>query len=129
MLRTFILSLTAFLLTSACSDAEQKTGISKKTAMQYAKAEIKVPTIQCNSCATNVENAVLDLEGVDEAEVNLKAKVVSVSFDDAKVVVADLERAIAKAGYDANETLRDSTAYAALDACCKIPEDGGGHAH
>jgi hypothetical protein len=32
-----------------------------------------------------------------------------------------MEKAISLSGYDANETKSDSSAYAALDACCRVP--------
>ncbi|MGH7454985.1 MAG: heavy-metal-associated domain-containing protein [bacterium] len=99
----------------ACQKSEQTA-----TASQV---DIKVATIQCESCVNNVKVALQELEGVKTASVDLKTKVAQVSFDPASLTLADLENAIAKAGYDANDTKRDSLGYSDLDACCKLPED------
>ncbi|MDZ7288650.1 MAG: heavy-metal-associated domain-containing protein [candidate division KSB1 bacterium] len=99
----------------ACQKSEQTATVSR--------VDIKVPTIQCGSCVKNVKTALEALQGVKTASVDLKTKVAQVSFDAANLTLADLENAIAKAGYDANDTKRDSLAYEDLDACCKLPED------
>jgi copper chaperone CopZ len=71
----------------------------------------------------NVKEALQELEGVKLAKVDLKTKIAQVGFDPAMLSLSDLENAIAKAGYDANDTKRDSLAYEDLDACCKLPKD------
>ncbi len=92
-----------------------------------AETTIDVSSIQCGSCVAKVENALQALDGVKSVKVTLAAKTASVSFMPSKLQLADLEKAIAAAGYDANDTPREPEAYAALDPCCKTPEDGGGH--
>lgn len=87
------------------------------------QVEIKVQTIQCNSCVAYVEEALKEVEGVKETKINLESKIAQVSFDPAMTNLAAMERAITMAGYDANNAKSDSAAYAELDACCKIPED------
>jgi copper ion binding protein len=115
MKKIALLTFTLGVALSACQKSEQATTV--------AQADIKVPTIQCESCVKNVKTALQELEGVKTASVDLKTKVAQVSFDPASLTLADLENAIAKAGYDANDTKRDSLAYEDLDACCKLPED------
>ena len=109
---TFLAAFLSFVF-SGCENTAQTT--------------INVPSIQCGSCVAKVEKALQALDGVKSAKVTLAAKTANVSFMTAKLQLADLEKTIAAAGYDANETPRDIAAYAELDACCKVPEDGGGH--
>lgn len=92
-----------------------------------AETTIALPSIQCGSCVAKVEKALQALDGVKSVTVTLANKTAAVKFAPAKLQLADLEKAIAAAGYDANDTPREPEAYAALDACCKVPEDGGGH--
>jgi periplasmic mercuric ion binding protein len=114
MKKIIILTLALGVALFACQKSEQ--------AATASQVDIKVPTIQCQSCVKNVKTALQKLEGVKTASVDLKTKVAQVSFDPASLTLADLENAIAKAGYDANDTKRDSLAYEDLDACCKVPE-------
>ena len=127
---TLIATLLGFALFGCEKPKEEANANGQPAPTMIASAgevSINVPTIQCNSCAKNVEKALQSLDGVKSTKVNLGTKVAAVSFDEGKLQLADLEKAIAAAGYDANETKRDATAYNALDACCKVPEDGGGH--
>jgi copper ion binding protein len=115
MKNLFILLVAFGVGLIACQKSEQSATVSQ--------VDIKVPTIQCESCVQNVKTALQELQGVKTAAVDLKTKVAQVSFDAASLTLADLENAIAKAGYDANDTSRDSLAYKELDACCKLPAD------
>jgi copper ion binding protein len=89
---------------------------------QAETAEIKVPTIQCNRCVAHVERALSGVNGVSAVKVNLESRIAQVSFDPGKTNLAAVEKSISRAGYDANETKSDPDAYAALAACCKVPE-------
>jgi copper chaperone CopZ len=127
---TLFAAVLGFAL-SGCDKPKEEANTNGQAAQTMlasaGEVSINVPTIQCNSCASKVEKALQGLEGVNSAKVALAAKTVAVSFDEGKLKLADLESAIAAAGYDANDTKRDAEAYDALDACCKVPEDGGGH--
>ncbi len=119
MQKIFILLIVLDVGLIACQKSER--------AATTTPVDIKVSTIQCESCVKNVKTALQELEGVKTAAVDLKTKVAHVSFDPAMLGLGDLENAIAKAGYDANDTKRDSLAYEDLHACCKLPEDRASH--
>lgn len=53
----------------------------------------------CASCAQTVEKATKKLEGVTKASVNLATEKLSVSYDDSKLSVSDIQAAVDKAGY------------------------------
>jgi copper chaperone CopZ len=58
-----------------------------------------VPAIHCEHCATSIREEVFEVEGVDDVDVNLETKVVTIhgrALDDAA-----LRAAIEEAGYDA----------------------------
>ncbi len=68
------------------------------------KAEIKVSGMHCASCALNVEKSLKDLEGVEDAQVNIGTEKATVEYDPEKLKLAELENAIEDAGYGvANE--------------------------
>lgn len=97
------------LVVNACSTAETRT------------AKINVPTAQCMMCANNIDKALKKVDGVTEVNVDMDVKVVSVTYDATRTDVAKLEQAIAGAGYRANQAPADSTVYASLPDCCKVP--------
>lgn len=60
---------------------------------------LQIDGMTCASCAQTVEKATKKLEGVTKASVNLATEKLSVSYDDSKLSVSDIEAAVDKAGY------------------------------
>jgi len=53
----------------------------------------------CGGCSARTEAALKEVKGVTAAKADKNAKSVTITYDDAKVKSADLEKAIADAGY------------------------------
>jgi copper chaperone CopZ len=60
---------------------------------------LRTPSIHCRSCEMNIVEALEEVEGVDATVVDLEAKSVTVTFDEALVEPATIEAAIEQAGY------------------------------
>lgn len=63
------------------------------------KAEINISGMGCASCALKIEKSLKNLEGVENAEVNLKTGKATVKYNPKKVKPSELEDAVNKAGY------------------------------
>lgn len=59
---------------------------------------LSVPDMSCGHCKTTVERALLTVEGVERASVDLETKTVSVEHADS-ISVDSLRVAVAEAGY------------------------------
>lgn len=57
--------------------------------------------LRCASCAAKVESCVAKLHGVESAEVNLPAGLMRVTLNSGEAVAADIEAAVAAAGFKA----------------------------
>ncbi|HUV14850.1 MAG TPA: copper ion binding protein, partial [Acidobacteriota bacterium] len=55
--------------------------------------------MSCNHCKMTVENAVGALSGVERAEVDLKAKTLTVSYDESTVDMGRIRNAVEGKGY------------------------------
>ena len=53
----------------------------------------------CGGCAAKTESALRDVKGVQSASADKVTKQVTVTYDDAKVKHADLEKAVADSGF------------------------------
>ncbi|WP_123053615.1 copper-translocating P-type ATPase [Clostridium sp. JN-1] len=62
---------------------------------------LKIEGMTCAACAKAVERASKKLDGVAEANVNLATERLTVSFDDSKLKISDIQAAVEKAGYKA----------------------------
>lgn len=92
---------------------------SQESNSTVKEVTINVPTIKCGSCVKTVTSALKKLDGIQIVNVDKKAKIAVIRFDQTKLKLADIEQAIAKSGYDANAMKRDTSAYDELDACCR----------
>ena len=61
---------------------------------------ISVPEIHCDHCKMSIEGAVDAIEGVERATVDIPARTVTVTYDDASVERGDLVEAIEQQGYE-----------------------------
>jgi copper ion binding protein len=91
----------------------------QQNATQEGHAMISLPTIQCQTCVETIKTAIQKVEGVESVNIDLKEKRAHVHFDPAKTSQEKIEKAIAAAGYDANNIKRDEQAHAKLPACCQ----------
>lgn len=63
----------------------------------------KVSGMSCNHCVMHVKNAVGELDGVKNCDVDLKSESMTVSFDEGKVNFGDMKIAVEEAGYELHE--------------------------
>ncbi|GAB4113270.1 MAG: hypothetical protein Kow00103_05000 [Candidatus Caldatribacteriota bacterium] len=63
------------------------------------KIEFKILGMTCASCVATIEKALLNLNGVLKAQVNLGKESVKVEYDSLKIKYIDLDKAIKEAGY------------------------------
>lgn len=70
------------------------------------KATIQLETLTCPSCVLKVENAVKSIEGVEKESVTVmfNASKVKFDFDEAKLSVEAVEKAITSVGYEVKKS-------------------------
>lgn len=66
------------------------------------KATIQLETLTCPSCALKIDSAVKSLNGVEKESVSVmfNSSKVKLNFDDEKLSVGDIEKAITALGYE-----------------------------
>ena len=72
------------------------------------REELTVTGMTCASCSARVEKVVGKLAGVELASVNLATERLSLEFDEARVSVEAVKKAVAAAGYGIAEGKRAS---------------------
>jgi len=123
MKKGLIVSLAAMVMAFGCEKAADKKAAAEDVQhATFAKVEIAVPTVQCESCSKNITKSLAKVKGVKKTSIDLDAKVATIQYDESVVKLADMENAIAEAGYAANETKAVVESYNALDSCCKVKD-------
>ena len=67
--------------------------------LSMKRITLNVSGMTCKHCAMHVGNALKELDGVDDAVVDLAAKTAEVSFDDTRVDREKMAAAVTEAGY------------------------------
>jgi periplasmic mercuric ion binding protein len=80
---------------------------------------IALPTIQCNMCKQTIESKLAELEGLQSITVDVENHNAVVVFNADKVTLSEIETAITKVGYDANEKKAVLKAQKKLSPCCQ----------
>lgn len=75
-----------------------------------SSVDLDIQGMHCASCVRTVEGALAEVPGVDGASVNFGVERANVSYDPGRAEIADLERAVAKSGYEAREHAEPSSA-------------------
>jgi copper chaperone CopZ len=91
-------------------------------AANQVHAMVKLPMVQCDMCKESIEQGLATLGGILSVHVDLEDKMAHINYDGTMLELKDIEQAIAKLGYQANDTPADPVAYAALPECCKVSE-------
>jgi copper chaperone CopZ len=74
--------------------------------MKMKKATIQLETLACPSCMQKIDNAVKALEGVEQESVKVmfNASKVKLNFDDEKISIDQIEKAITTLGYEVKKS-------------------------
>lgn len=107
----FILLFFSAVLTYGQSDKVQIAEISTQIWCDHCN--------ECESCGPRIYFNLKELKGIKRVDIDGDGNTITVKYDKDKVTLAQIEEAIAMAGFDANERKADPEAYKALDGCCK----------
>ena len=118
MTRNWVLGigLVIVMMPGCGKSAEEKQAF---TSNRINVATIQLPTLKCKTCVRTIKDALVSVDGIESADVNLDSKSATVKFIPAKMDIGKIELTISQAGYDADKVKRDSTAYENLAVCCK----------
>jgi copper chaperone CopZ len=87
--------------------------------------EIKIPTMVCDMCCDTIVKAIKGVEGVKAVKPDMEKKLMLVTVEDKAGIQEKIEKAVPKAGYQANGVKADPKAFADLPGCCQAKPAGG----
>lgn len=109
---------TKILIATICMSLISFTGIFAQSKGEDKKIEIKTSAV-CGMCKSTIGKALSKETGVTTSKLDVKTKIVTVTYDPSKTSPEKIRKAITMAGYDADNMPADSSAYNKLDGCCK----------
>ncbi len=86
---------------------------------EFSAVDIAVNGMTCDECVDRITEAVANLDGVHAVSVDLKEKIASVKFEVVKLKLADIEHAIAEAGFDVAGNEPEAQSHDAAGCCAQ----------
>ncbi len=80
--------------------------------------KIKTSAI-CGMCKRKIEKNVAFENGIEDVNLDLNSKILTVSYNPKKTNPTKIKKAVADSGYDADEVEATPAAYEKLPSCCK----------
>ena len=77
----------------------------------------------CGMCESRIEKAASGIDGVSKADWNKETMMLEITFDENKVKIDDVHKAVAKAGHDTEKVKANDDVYNALPGCCKYERE------
>lgn len=89
-------------------------------AQDATTAELKIKTSAvCDMCKETIEKHMAFEKGVKKSSLDVDSKILTVTYNPAKITPEQIRKAVAQSGYDADDVPANPKAYKKLDACCK----------
>ncbi|MBC6988601.1 heavy-metal-associated domain-containing protein [Hymenobacter sp. BT491] len=111
-LKSFIV---AFLMLVVAPASFAQTAKAKGASEQF---QMKTSAV-CDMCKARLEKAMAYEKGVQEANLDVPSKVLTVTYRPDKTNPDALRAAVQRTGYDADDKPADARAYNRLPDCCK----------
>lgn len=94
------------------------TSFSQEKKDKNKKVEFAVNG-NCEMCKKRIEKAAFSVKGVKSADWHIEHKDLHLIIDENKCSVADVQKAVAKAGHDAGKVKATDEDYNQLHGCCQ----------
>ncbi len=92
--------------------------VSVKAQDTASVLKVKTSAV-CKMCKKTIETALASEKGIKKSELDVKSKIVTVNYNSKETTPEKIRKAIAEAGYDADDVSADPKAYKKLEKCCQ----------
>lgn len=120
----FLFFITLLITSAACGNKSTTTEAESANDSVKASSSPVMATSQfkvwgnCEQCKETIESSV-KVEGIAKADWNVDSKRMTVTYDESKITLDQIQKKIAAVGYDNEVYKGDDKAYAELPDCCK----------
>ena len=90
-----------------------------ETVVNSEKTETFKVYGNCNMCKSRIENALKNVKGISKANWNVDTKMLTVTFDESQVTLAQIKQKVADAGHDTDTVKANDKTYSKLPGCCQ----------
>lgn len=117
--KTILASSLVVIMLASCSNKteSENTSIATETVEGITTSTFKVWG-NCEMCKETIEGS-LKVDGVTKADWNVDSKIMTVTYDNNKITLDQIQKNVASVGYDNEKYKGDDHAYNDLPGCCQ----------
>lgn len=115
-----LVALVVVLAFASCGNKQEsatETAAKSETTNGVTTSTFKVWG-NCEMCKETIESS-LKVDGISKADWNVDSKIMTVSYDEKKITLDQIQKNIAAVGYDNEKYKGDDKAYGELAGCCQ----------
>jgi len=118
-LKTILVASLLVVVFASCSNKAESENNSTATEVVdgVTTSTFKVWG-NCEMCKETIESS-LKVDGITKADWNVDSKIITVSYDNSKITLDQIQKNIASVGYDNEKYKGDDKAYSELAGCCQ----------
>lgn len=114
LLLLFLTCLGCFAVNEVSAQTDQMDTLIVKTSIACDHC------LQCSSCGENIEDRIFEgNSGIQQIKVQPESNTILIIYKATKTTPDEIRKAIALAGYDADDVKAVPESYQKLDGCCK----------
>jgi len=115
-----LIALVVVLAFASCGSKQESS--TETTAKSETTNGVTTSTFKvwgnCEMCKETIESS-LKVDGIVKADWNVDTKIMTVSYDESKITLDQIQKNIASVGYDNEKYKGDDKAYSELAGCCQ----------
>ncbi|MBI3519242.1 MAG: heavy-metal-associated domain-containing protein [Bacteroidetes bacterium] len=118
--KTILIALASVLVIASCGNKAETANdstVKTETANGATTSTFKVWG-NCEMCKETIESS-LKVDGITKADWNVDSKIMTVTYDETKISLDQIQKNIASVGYDNEKYKGDDKAYENLAGCCQ----------
>jgi len=119
-LKTILAASLLVLVLASCSNnkVESENTVTATEAVDGVTTSTFKVWGNCEMCKETIESS-LKVDGITKADWNVDSKIMTVSYDEKKITLDQIQKNIASVGYDNEKYKGDDKAYSELAGCCQ----------
>ncbi|MBN8693119.1 MAG: heavy-metal-associated domain-containing protein [Bacteroidia bacterium] len=113
-----VASLMVVVLASCSNKAESENTATATEVIDGVTTSTFKVWGNCEMCKETIESS-LKVDGITKADWNVDSKIMTVTYDNSKITLDQIQKNIASVGYDNEKYKGDDKAYSELAGCCQ----------
>lgn len=116
--KVIAIAFIVFAFVGCGNKVESETSVPKTETVNGETTSTFKVWGNCEMCKETIEGS-LKVDGITKADWDVDTKIITVTYDNSKITLDQIQKNIASVGYDNEKYKGDDKAYVELAGCCQ----------